>query len=735
MPCVSPTMRFSASWIRLLLYACAVLVLAWACIDPRFRNGEGSITSAFCLPAAGSMALMVLAVGVRTRCRTFALWLAVATFGQAVTLQMIEAGPSLRYQHYMTLDGLRSGSHRLFLVWLAFQLCLVAVGFGRVAPAVRTWLHQTFTRWQLVGAVIVVTVSSAVVSRDVARSAVEVLVATFVQAIHLGTIVLAVTSLPLNTLQVWTARLDALLTGATGDPREPHLDRFAMAAAAWVLIVTALLATFSYQRHPHIPDEVTYVYHARYFAAGFLTMPAPPVPEAFDLDLMSYEADRWYSPMPPGWPAALAIGIWLGAAWLVNPLLAALNILLAYVLLQDLYDLRRARVATLLLCLSPWYLFMAMNFMNHTFATTAALCAAVAVVRARRTGRARWGWAAGMAIGVTSLIRPLDGLIVAGLLGAWSVGLGGTRLRLAAVVGLVAGSIAAGSLVLPYNRVLSGDPMTNPLNAYFDKYYRPNVNALGFGADRGLNWPIDPFPGHSPLDAVVNAGLNISSLNTELFGWSSGSVVFIAPLLVAGAWGRSDRLMLGVIAAVMAVYALYWFGGGPDFGARYWYLVMVPCAALTASGVQFVKNSLPARWSFAGTRVLVAMLILCVLSVVNFLPWRAIDKYFHFRSMRPDIRALSAEHAFGKSVVLIRGERHPDYASAAVYNPIDLRADATIYAWDRSPAVRTEVIKAYADRPIWLVDGPSLAGGRFRVVSGPLLSLNAEEIRRAVNQQ
>ena len=84
-------------------------------------------------------------------------------------------------------------------------------------------------------------------------------------------------------------------------------------------------------------------------------------------------------------------------------------------------------------------------------------------------------------------------------------------------------------------------------------------------------------------------------------------------------------------------------------------------------------------------RVGVGLACLCLMSLVTFVPWRAVDKYHQFRGMRSDVRDLANEHAFGESVVLVRGQRHPDYASAAVYNPVDLAAPETIYAWDRGP--------------------------------------------------
>ena len=88
-----------------------------------------------------------------------------------------------------------------------------------------------------------------------------------------------------------------------------------------------------------------YLLQARYLAAGQLSMPLPPVPEAFNIDLMTSQATRWFSPVPPGWPMILAVGAFLGAAWLVNPVLAGINVVLTSVLLRELYPPRTVRLA------------------------------------------------------------------------------------------------------------------------------------------------------------------------------------------------------------------------------------------------------------------------------------------------------------------------------------------------------------------------------------------------------
>ena len=88
--------------------------------------------------------------------------------------------------------------------------------------------------------------------------------------------------------------------------------------------------------------------------------------------------------------------------------------------------------------------------------------------------------------------------------------------------------------------------------------------------------------------------------------------------------------------------------------------------------------------------------------------------------MRPDVRDLAARHAFDGALVLIRGLRYPDYESAAIENPVDLTSGATIYVWDKSAEVRAAAVRAYPDRPVWIVEGPTVTHGRYRIVDGPL---------------
>lgn len=711
--------------MRFLCWLLAISCFVWAHIDPRFRDAEGFLHGGYCLPITAGVAALIFGFAASGPWNRFAAWFALALMGQAVALQMVDAGHLMRYQHYRPLPRLLESAPWL-LSFLGVQTALVLAGLWSRWPAIRAWLGKNFRVWRLAGIGLTFVLTSATVSRNVGDYLLELPFAAFIQAVNLANIALVAGAIP----EAAVARLKIKIEnwfgdGGNKDATPRGIDRFAMLAALWVTLVAAVLSFFSYERHPHVGDETTYLYQARYFAEGMLTMQAPPVLEAFNLGLMDHDEKRWFCSPPPGWPLILALGVLCGAPWLVNPALAGLNVLLAYTIVGELYDRRTARMATLLLCASPWNILMAMNFMSHTFTMTCALGACVAVIKARRGGGVAWAALGGAAAAMVSAIRPLDGLIVAGLVGLWVIGLGGRRLRISGIAAFVFGGAVIGAAQMAYNKLLTGSLTNLPIMVYTDKYVGHNSNAFGFGADRGMGWPHDPFPGHGPLDAMVNSNLNLFSINVELFGWATGSIILIALLIFALAPRKSDYLMIVVIGVTFVLHLFYWFSGGPDFGARYWYLMLIPCVTLTARGAQFLAGRFedqPGFSTLAPYRVYALVLSLCVVAMINFIPWRAIDKYHHYLRMRPDIRRLAEERNFGRSLILIRGEEFPDYHSAAIYNPINLNADAPVYAREGDAKMRSRLLRVYRDRPVWIVAGPSVTGAGFKVVEGPALA-------------
>lgn len=698
-----------------------IVLAAWALLDPHFRNAEQLLSARACLPFALSASCLLLAAAAGRKWLGTAFWMSALVTGQATALQLMQPTGRVGYQHYLTPGDFHTAMQLFCMLLIAVQAVTATVALAPALPAIQGRITSSLRSWQLAVLALLVVFAACAPSLDPANYAFELLLAGFIQLTGLLTLVALIRSIPPDTLAYLHRRLLGwgILPNCDSRPEPGGIDRFAVLCALWIVAASLLLSIFAYERHPHIADEVVYLLHANYFAQGMLAMPAPPVPDAFNIDLMTYDPDRWFSAFPPGWPAMLAVGSWFGTPWLVNPLLAGLCVLLAYALSRELFTRSTARLIVLLMSLSPWFIFLAMSFMAHIFTLACVLAAGLAVARLRRCASLLPAVVAGTLLGITSLIRPLDGLAAAAVLGLWSLGTSGWRNRFAYIPVFVLASIVVGALVLPYNDLLTGDPFLFTVMAYFDQHYAAGVNALGFGPDRGLDWRgIDPFPGHGLPDVVLNSYLNTFAMNIELFGWVTGSLLLVFILFISGkAKGVDYRLFL-VVLVVAGLHSLYWFSGGPDYGARYWFLTLFPVIALTVRGACVIGARLPDRQS-GMTQVVIAMLILSVASMTTFMPWRSMDKYFHYNNMRPDIRRLAQEYDFSNSLVLVNGNRFDDYMSAAVYNMPVLEQGSTIYAWDRNPEIRTALMKTFSNRTIWLIDGPTVTGTGFRVSGGP----------------
>lgn len=652
----------------------------------------------------------------------FAGLFSLAVAGKGASLLMIDAGRLIHFQHYRPISELLA-EHCLSLVVVVIQALVMGAASLKYLRPAALWIRGNFRGWRSIVLAVFMSLSAAAVTPDLIVYGNSILIGTLMQLLNLLSIIVLVAAVPAEGLSWFKLRLDKWTAGV-GKTGISGLDRFAVVAALWVVLLSSFLSVFVYQAHPHVPDETQYVFQARYMAAGQLTVKPPRVPEAFSMYMVPYQAERWYGIFPPGWPALLAIGELAGLMWLVNPLLAGICVLLAYLLFQELYDRGFARIAVLLLCCSPWFIFMAMSLMSHVATLTFALGAAVLLTRGLRTRSHILVCLAGVMVGMVSLVRPLDGAVVGLLLGAWTItNKDSLKLRFTSAVTLAFGMICTAALILPYNRSVTGQMAIMPIDAYYDKYFWPKVMALGFGPERGMSWGLDAFPGHSPLEAVINTALNIFQLNTELFGWGAGSLILVTFLVVSGSVSKKDLRALFTIAAVVGIYGLFWYHGGPDFGARYWFLCIIPLIALTVNGIRWVTgtiNKVTGAGSTYDARVVLAVALLCVTTLTVYIPWRASDKYFAYLGMHPRIQQLSQEHNFGRSLVLIRGSEHPDYQSAWIYNPLNFEGDAPIYAYDKTPEVRAELLKTYSDRKVWIVDGPSIANGEYRINQGPL---------------
>ena len=118
--------------------------------------------------------------------------------------------------------------------------------------------------------------------------------------------------------------------------------------ALGVVVLCGLIAIVALEALPHL-DDVIYLFQARYLADGQLTLPVPPVSEAFDHYLIEDEGARWYATTFPGWPAALALAQTVGLEFWLTPILAGLSVLFLHRIVSDVIDRGTAHIAAVLL--------------------------------------------------------------------------------------------------------------------------------------------------------------------------------------------------------------------------------------------------------------------------------------------------------------------------------------------------------------------------------------------------
>jgi hypothetical protein len=402
---------------------------------------------------------------------------------------------------------------------------------------------------------------------------------------------------------------------------------------------------------------------------------------------------------------------------------------------SDLYSETTANLAALLLAASPMFLLMSAGMMSHPLSLVCTLLAVHGWNRSTPGGR-RAGLLGGAALGVLVLTRPIEGVTIGAVLAAWTIArfltaVGSSparrvvRERLPAMAILAVTAVAVACVMLPYNRVLTGRSLQDPITKYFDELYYPGANRLGFGAAVGnLGWQNDLRQGHTPAEAVLNSRSNAYLLNLEMTGWATGSLAALVGFLLLGRWSRADVLFASLAVATVFALGLYWYSGA-DYGARYWYQTLVPGVVLTARAIQAATAALQARMrseEWTG-RVAIATAIACASAVLVVVPWRAVTKYRHSRGMSAEVRRLSAGRDLGGALVLVRDSAHakafPRYTSAAILNGPIVQESSPVFARELDAASRRRVECAFTGRPLAVIDVSLLPDGPARFVDAP----------------
>lgn len=709
----------SKGFIRQGIRSAAILIgsiLLAQLFAPSMHRSDGSILPDAWILAIGGLSLIALGASWGTHWQQAGCLFSLALFGQACALALVK--PTASYQRYYLWRELFVSARGLLLAGPILQTVVAITAAPKLWHIVQKGreLLPSFSWAALIGILMFL-----MAARPVFRVRWQVeqmsLGGWFLVA-NIANLILLAAALPSGTLDnaaAWTSRL-----------RSKRLLPWAV--ALWVLLISASISSVVFERVPHVSDSVSYLIQAKYFSAGKLYLPAPPDAAAFGYEKLYDDGSKWWAYGFPGWPAVLSLGVLAGAPWLVNPIIGALTILFSYSLIRRLYDQNLAVIVVLLLAVSPWFLFMSATFMSHPSTLLWTVVALLSIEKERQRRHGLWGCLGGVSMGALLLTRPFEAVLLGPVILLWCLWPFPSRLSWRGLMGMGLAGLMVAGLIFPYNHAITGSFTEPPHNKYVAKLWYPGADRLGFGPEIGnVNWPhLDAHPGHGLVDVLMNTHLNSFMANWDLFGWSFGSLAFALLALFWRRVKRADKMFWWFIGSIIAGHSLYWFSGGPDFGARYWYQILLPLVVLTGRGITELQN----RWSEvrgAGTdtpRIFAFLAAACLISLINFVPWRILDKYHNFWGIRAEMARFAGQQNFGHALVFVRAADEVDYVSALVLNPPTLDSRGTLYVRDLGPESRAAIAKHFPDRPVWIVAAP-VPLGPYQVVSAPLTASTA----------
>jgi hypothetical protein len=454
---------------------------------------------------------------------------------------------------------------------------------------------------------------------------------------------------------VWNRLLHYLWPVAGFLFRRMSRSAFLALTAGFCFALTNLISWLVFRHVPHVSDSTAYVFQGRIFAAGRTWLPAVWDDYFFSFVGIVNDGMRVYSVAPFGHSLLLMLGTLLGAEWIINPLLGSVTVIVLYFLGREVYGESAGRITAVLAVLSPFFLFMSSEYMNHAsgllFTALFLLFFLRSVSRRDRITHGEVGASshlvhltpdagvgelvhpggerqsassrrfaaprptslgheegrgcaggtaplfAGAALAVMINVRPLNALVLA---------------VPAAVYGLVLLSRvwdrtgARNSLLVRF--VLIAAATFAGFLLFLGYNYLTTGNALVNGykvytmlAYHNANWGLgfgvrgwESWGAHTPGRGLIQAVTNLNALNRHLLESPLPGLLLIVLLFVTFPRGANDWFLLATFLCLPVAYFFYWFQD-LCFGPRFLYESLAPVLVLSSQGVlafpRFLKES------------------------------------------------------------------------------------------------------------------------------------------------
>lgn len=369
--------------------------------------------------------------------------------------------------------------------------------------------------------------------------------------------------------------------------------------------VLSFISLSVYQDYPFCMDEYNYFYQGRIFSSGRLSLPADAkLSGLFELYMINTNG-RLFSKYPPGWPLLLVPGIKLGMPGLINPLLSATTLFLIYELVVPWAGCLFALLAVLLITSNVYFLGYGASYFSQPASLFLTVLAVFFYARYGRTSARRFLNIAGLAVALLILTRPLDGLCVGTAIG-FALARERTPGKYRAIFQFFFLSAIGVLILTAYNRMLTGHWGITPYNV--------------FNSDFKV-----VHPGNTLWDRMAGFfkmyGQNIrDNFWDQLTNFLLPLIAFWVPFLIAGVFPRRknkrEERELGILLAVLCFLFIAFYNahpirqisrGWPQYGARYWYPLVLALGVCLAAGIKRLYECLPRKffWPFMGLILIV----------------------------------------------------------------------------------------------------------------------------------
>lgn len=417
-------------------------------------------------------------------------------------------------------------------------------------------------------------------------------------------------------------------------------------------------------------DEAAYLVQSRIYARGEAWAPIPEISNPRDLFPFRhfiFDRGHWFVMYTPVHSLLMAPFTRAGVSPLMGPLQGALALVGSYLLFRSLAGRATARLALLIMAVSPFFLFMASTHMAHNSELLFVTWSLYFLVKALQTeGRARYA-AAGFLLGLAFCTKPYTvvpwGLSILVVLF--------TRLKMKAfapVLFIALGAVLPLAFFLASNNMYTGDPFSLAYNL------ARGGSLLGFGPDRAW-FPEYGDNAHTPIRGLMNIMKQAGTGSTILLGWPFLSLV--PPFLILLDRGERRRwkvLFLPILAVVPFMFVHY--TAAIDYGPRHYYTTLPAFALLCALGFRVAYR----RWGNAAVLAIASLFAISTLMVyipdgiaLRSRPWQSIDRI-------PE--RLAIENTVTPAVVFMEAGEHgyPNIMSGLLFTDPFLDGDIVFCA-------------------------------------------------------